>query len=1045
MAKTNISTAEARAEIRRLTKELNNVKQEMKAIGAGGKDGFKKLGEANRQLKDTYISLNTRISNLNKAIDQNTASKKANQAATEKSTTSNKKEKKSVDDTTKSMEKKTKSTSKAGTAMHSLSKGVFRLLQAFGLLIGVQLFINLLRDAGKLTLKFDSLRFAMQKITGTMWAMEQSQQFLLELNKKFGADLVVTTERWIRFRAAAEQSNMTLLATENIFRSVTKAAAVLGLGTDELKSVYLALEQMLSKGKVTTEELRRQLGERLPGAMGIMAASMGKTIPELDKMLKKGEVLSAEVLPGFADALEVAYGIEAVNKVETLQAALGRLTGAWQTFVANISEGESTTAMVFQRMALGAQRLMDIITYFTADDKQKFRIDILEFRDDWEEKMNRDATKALEIMEGVVDVEKNLRAEMAANRAKLEDTVGKEEQRALNDKYDELVNDLVLYGKKVNAQKRGIAEEGFLDLKKEKEDAKAEYDKSYALQLEQEKALAALFQNPWKRKARLEELEDLKAINEERYINLLNLTAEYDIKKKQLEVGGGTPDPDEDDGIKRTKRRLDDIRDLEKEIQIAILESAITTQEKVLAEEATGWEKRIFLSKQQQEYKNRIAQLKLDIEIEQIKAAEKKKLEVLNKPASDTEIPFTNAEITSQTSKINNEADQLIILAKEKLYETLIKNGTEAAADIFKISEGLNEDIIEDVKDTHNLQIIAAKENYEKSAKTAADKKILDQELKRIGVESANAQIDAQIQLLEAKILVLGADKEVEDSIRRQINQLKALKENLVPPDTEKEWKDMFEDMLGYASEFNKAVGNIVDNIYASRIENINAEIEAEKAKYDALLLLARDDIKEKEALERNRDLKMAQLEKKRLKEEQAQARAKKVFALADIAINTAVAISKVVGQTGLFGIPLVPVVAAIGAAQAAAVLAAPIPKYKDGRKGGKKEVAMINDGIFQEYIERNGTILTTDRKDAIVNLEQGDIVHKNYDALNKDSKALSGLTGGSYINETDFNRLFGNFTSSMVDGLKKVRINNSINVSQNNDSYRDKMSRWNG
>lgn len=48
--------------------------------------------------------------------------------------------------------------------------------------------------------------------------------------------------------------------TKQIFDSVSKASSVLGLKTHELEGVYLALEQMLSKGKVTTEELRRQLG-----------------------------------------------------------------------------------------------------------------------------------------------------------------------------------------------------------------------------------------------------------------------------------------------------------------------------------------------------------------------------------------------------------------------------------------------------------------------------------------------------------------------------------------------------------------------------------------------------------------------------------------------------------------------------------------------------------------------------------------------------------------------------------------------------------------
>ena len=124
--------------------------------------------------------------------------------------------------------------------------------------------------------------------------------------------------------------------TKQIFDSVSKASSVLGLKTHELEGVYLALEQMLSKGKVTTEELRRQLGERLPGAFGIMADAVGVTVSELDKMLKKGEVLSSEALPKFAKALEKAYNIENINSVNTLAASQSRLTAAWESFVFSV-------------------------------------------------------------------------------------------------------------------------------------------------------------------------------------------------------------------------------------------------------------------------------------------------------------------------------------------------------------------------------------------------------------------------------------------------------------------------------------------------------------------------------------------------------------------------------------------------------------------------------------------------------------------------------------------------------------------------------------
>lgn len=192
--------------------------------------------------------------------------------------------------------------------------------------VSVQAAIGSARAIYNQTKELDQLQFSMKTVIKSASELAQTQRFLGEVAVNYGGDLLTLSERYIKFRAAALQSNMTANDTQKIFNSVSKAAGTLGLKTDELSGVYLALEQMISKGKVTTEELRRQLGERLPGAFGIMANALGVTIPQLDKMLKKGQVLSQDALPKFAVALEKAYGLESVKKIDTLAAAQGRLS-----------------------------------------------------------------------------------------------------------------------------------------------------------------------------------------------------------------------------------------------------------------------------------------------------------------------------------------------------------------------------------------------------------------------------------------------------------------------------------------------------------------------------------------------------------------------------------------------------------------------------------------------------------------------------------------------------------------------------------------------
>ena len=275
-------------------------------------------------------------------------------------------------------------------------KGFTNLLGAFGIVGGVSLIGDLTKNIFNLTKQFDAFRFTMQKTIGDVVELAQTNEFLDEITQNYGTNLITTTERYIKFDAAARQSNISLEETQKIFGSVTKAAGVLGLKTDELSGVYLALEQMLSKGKVTTEELRRQLGERLPGAFGIMADAIGVTTSELDKMLKAGEILSKDALPKFAEQLEKAYGIESVNKIDTLQAAQTRLSNSWSMFVRDISGDDTIIQGTFKGVLNFMSSLLDGIKDIGSEIKDAFTSEAVK---EFERTQNRFAQKQQEQVE----------------------------------------------------------------------------------------------------------------------------------------------------------------------------------------------------------------------------------------------------------------------------------------------------------------------------------------------------------------------------------------------------------------------------------------------------------------------------------------------------------------------------------------------------------------------------------------------------------------------------------------------------------------------
>lgn len=150
-----------------------------------------------------------------------------------------------------------------------------------------------------------------------------------------GLEFTATAEAAKSFFAAGHG---TTLAPDlnTIFNAVTNAGAALQLSTEQVNGTFIALGQMISKGKVQAEELRGQLGERLPGAFQAAAKAMGMTTAELDKFMADGKLTAEDLLPKLAQVLEEKYGEAAKRAADTAQGAINRMSTEWTLFKANV-------------------------------------------------------------------------------------------------------------------------------------------------------------------------------------------------------------------------------------------------------------------------------------------------------------------------------------------------------------------------------------------------------------------------------------------------------------------------------------------------------------------------------------------------------------------------------------------------------------------------------------------------------------------------------------------------------------------------------------
>lgn len=166
-----------------------------------------------------------------------------------------------------------------------------------------------------------------------------------EQTDRVGLNFFKTAEAAKSFFAAGQGTTLTT-ELDDIFKAVTNAGAALQLSTEQVNGTFIALGQMISKGKVQAEELRGQLGERLPGAFQMAAKAMGMTTAELDKFMADGKLTAEDLLPKLAKVLQEVYAKSAENAANTAQGAINRMSTEWTLFKANVVDSGPMVAMI---------------------------------------------------------------------------------------------------------------------------------------------------------------------------------------------------------------------------------------------------------------------------------------------------------------------------------------------------------------------------------------------------------------------------------------------------------------------------------------------------------------------------------------------------------------------------------------------------------------------------------------------------------------------------------------------------------------------------
>lgn len=785
--------------------------------------------------------------------------------------------------------------------------GVTQLMSAFGIATGLALGADIVRNIFQTTKELQSLDLALKMVSETQETYASNTSFVRDLSQKWGIEIKGLTEQFTQFYVNAK-GKLSEDAIRTSFEGIAKAGALMGISVDKQNDAFYAFNQMLSKGTVQAEELKKQLGNALPGAIKAATMAYQELHPELKvteqmmlDQMKQGKLIANDMVPAIIRAYQKLYGIENVNGVDTLAAATNRLSNSWTELVRSMNESETGGISIFFKKTIGfLTDTLDLIQKINSanDPKSQKIFDEAQIRGEKQllEDINREKQNGLFTDKEIAESKKkyaqeqvdSLRWELGVleDKAKLEKKIRDEEKTVS-----------LGAGMGYSGSKKGI--QAALDLEETNEQILL-LSKSYG------------FYNGVIKSA-------------DKYLSDLNKTSNQNITLTEKEIKAREKAAKQRAELEEKLRQNDyqrKISDLERQKEIIKdLKDAETTslEDKLFLEDAYAF-KQIQINQAVYDEKIRLAKKEYDEKYKLVKGNADQEAKVL-KYKENQEAIALNDLLTA-----NEDALSESLKRQSKLKEDALKSDLEKTKEWY----------------AKNPPMFIQTDEMKKQAEEA--KKIL---------EDLRNEFRNYIQSFQQTFFDQAGFGRTFDFFLKMDNDGKTMFTKLG------ELADGSAEKFGATflaiSESAQEMFNFINQMSQ---QNFDAQKERLRQETEIALAFAGESDTARAEIERQAEARRKEITRREL-------RAKKEMAKFNIAIDTAQAIVSIYAQVPKFdfGVSaniLAAVVAALGLAQIAAVSAQQIPAYKEGTENHKGGLMLVNDGGGSNYQE---TIQTPDGK----------------------------------------------------------------------------------
>jgi len=228
----------------------------------------------------------------------------------------------------------------ADSVKRSFGQALNNVKTAIGLIgraIGILSFGELIGQVIALNNEFIGLTNTLKAVESNSGNVGRQINFIRNEADRLGLPIASLGKQFSQLNAAATGTTLEGEGVRDIFSAISETSRVLQLSTDDTAGALRAIQQVISKGVVQSEELRGQLGERLPGAFNIASRAMGLTTKELEDLIKTGNLMADDFLPKFAKEIRKTFGKALPDATKTAAAEMARLKNTFTIISQEVS------------------------------------------------------------------------------------------------------------------------------------------------------------------------------------------------------------------------------------------------------------------------------------------------------------------------------------------------------------------------------------------------------------------------------------------------------------------------------------------------------------------------------------------------------------------------------------------------------------------------------------------------------------------------------------------------------------------------------------